>query len=244
MTPHKSLLVCTSPRSGSHWLCSLLWQTGVAGFPDEYFNKKTEGFYERVLGKGVMNAYSMVFDAILRLGSTSNRVFSAKLFWTDLAYIEQRFHASGSFPTSNAEKILNVLLCNISIIRLVRKDRLRQAISLYRASSTGLWSSLQEEGSRPRTSLIYDRFGISTAFSLLEEWERSWDLFLDRMHVSCLVISYEDLSTNFELVLGDVLAFVGADCGPSAIRERSCFEIQRDHVTDEWAARYLNESSL
>src|SRR5436190_15977397 len=37
MHPHCSYLICATPRSGSTLLCEALTNTGVAGFPKEYF---------------------------------------------------------------------------------------------------------------------------------------------------------------------------------------------------------------
>src|SRR3712207_117724 len=37
MEPHRSYLVCATPRSGSTLLCKLLGETGIAGRPEEYF---------------------------------------------------------------------------------------------------------------------------------------------------------------------------------------------------------------
>ena len=37
MTPERSYLVCATPRSGSTMVCKALWETGVAGRPEEYY---------------------------------------------------------------------------------------------------------------------------------------------------------------------------------------------------------------
>jgi len=37
MKPHTSLIVCATPRTASGLLCDALWNTGLAGRPEEYF---------------------------------------------------------------------------------------------------------------------------------------------------------------------------------------------------------------
>ena len=37
MSPDRSYLVCSTPRSGSALVCQALAQSGVAGRPEEYF---------------------------------------------------------------------------------------------------------------------------------------------------------------------------------------------------------------
>src|SRR5437016_3066195 len=79
-----SYLICSTPRSGSNFLCEVLRATGVAGFPDEYFWNPP--YWRERWDVGDFPSY---FRRLLREGTSPNGVFGSKMMWD---YFEEVSH--------------------------------------------------------------------------------------------------------------------------------------------------------
>src|SRR3954452_11039205 len=104
----KSLLVCATPRSGSTLLCALLDGTGVAGRPQEFFERlghsglprQPREYFEGVEDRALLRLVAPTgprapnpgdpIPAALEAGTTDNGVFAAKLMWTHLLDLAER----------------------------------------------------------------------------------------------------------------------------------------------------------
>src|SRR5947209_13992998 len=79
--PRITYMICSTGRSGSTLLCSLLTNTGVMGVPHEYFNLSRHGQFlikrlkDRADGEIPMEEY---FDALVKHRTTPNGVFGIK----------------------------------------------------------------------------------------------------------------------------------------------------------------------
>ena len=157
--------MCATPRSGSTVLCEALAATGVAGRPAEYFEamydtglpRRPTDYFE---GLRAIPAASFLADQlpaeggearealrgattyreylawVFGAGTTPNGVFGAKLMWGHVdhfvAYLRVlREHAGEPVPQMFAE-----VFPALRYVRVVRRDRLRQAVSLWRALQT------------------------------------------------------------------------------------------------------------
>ena len=110
MQPYSSYLICATPRSGSTLLCEALTNTGVAGFPKEYFEtlkdtglpRRPQEYFETWDNSEIaelLGEYSQFNEESVELvkwdgpnysdylaktfeeGTTPNGVFGAKLMW-------------------------------------------------------------------------------------------------------------------------------------------------------------------
>lgn len=239
MLPERSLLVCTSPRSGSNWLCDIIRQTEWFGRPDEYFSSSSERFYERQLGRCAIANYPRVFDYILRLGATPNRHFSSKLFWTQCGELEDYFHRSGSFPEMDAMAILVDQLPRLSILRLSREDMLRQAISHYRALSTNVWWKHRHIPVARGADCAFDYERIRSLLLMIAEWEQAWEKRLIRMDVSQLTVTYAAMRRNLPEVLERISSFLDIPPEYMMSSATSEFQPQADTLTDAWVEHFL-----
>ena len=95
---------------------------------------------------------------------------------------------------------------SIKIIHLIRKNKLKQFLSLYRASLTDQWKSHDKNtlGDRP-LFLKYD--DCINFFIKYTSWEREFDKIF-RKHDKALII-YEDFEKNKNKVLTEVQDFLG-----------------------------------
>src|SRR4051812_30708315 len=123
-----SYVVCALPRSGSSLLCELLFETGLAGAPAEYFDAQQMGRFSERWNARDFGAY---LRALLERKTGPNGVFGFKA---------QFFQLAEAFPDGE----LDAAFPSLRYVYITRRDRLRQAISWARAVQTGWWASDHE----------------------------------------------------------------------------------------------------
>lgn len=166
ITPSTAYLICSTQRSGSTYLCELLASTGVAGNPQEYFEARAEtglpphpGYFLAGLprtGAGIrddlrptdgpdysdlrtVDGWAAHLERTFRLGTTGNGVFGAKLMWNQVPDIEVHAAALPEFVGLTGSELLEALFGHPSYVWMRRRDKVRQAISLWRALQTRTW---------------------------------------------------------------------------------------------------------
>src|ERR1039458_2652635 len=79
--PTLSSLIVTTPRSGSWLLSSGLYDTGLAGKPEEYFRPDVIPEWAAEWGISQRGPYREFVRHALNYGMSDNGVFGAKLHW-------------------------------------------------------------------------------------------------------------------------------------------------------------------
>jgi LPS sulfotransferase NodH len=253
--------VAASPRSGSTLLCRALADTGVAGRPEEYFLTGPpdafppgwtfweEGIFAQPHGPMDREQY---LDLVFRLGTTANGVFGAKLMWINVPHALEKLWELPRFAGLDRAETFHALFPNLHVIRLTRRDRVRQAISWARAAQDGVWVVSDAEPAAPSGSPVYDRGFISGLEGLLAEAERGWPKLCAELGVPYLDVVYEDLvdpATHADTVRS-VLDHLGVldELGPTGAGDaRGAVAIppprtnrQSDALNDDWFRRYVS----
>jgi LPS sulfotransferase NodH len=254
--------VCATQRSGSTLLCELLKGTGVAGCPEEFFEAEYEtglpphpGEYLEGLprtGAGIRDdltpsegpAYSSLqgvtdygrhLERALAWGTTPNGVFGAKLMWNQIAELQAHVGPLPEYAGLEPFTLLTRLFGDPRYVWVVRRDKVSQAVSLWKALQTRSW---RHGSGRERPELHYRYAGIDHLVQLFEAHDRAWDAFFAAHRIEPLRISYEDdLERDQESAVRQVLDFIDvpapADWVPAAPLER-----QADALSAEWVAAY------
>ena len=146
--PRWSYLVAATQRSGSTLLCRSLADTGVAGRAEEYFlcgppDAFPPGwtFWEDGLfAQGHDNLDREGYlELVFELGTTTNGVFGAKLMWNNVPWVLDKLWQLPRFRGLDRAATLQALFPNLHVVHLVRRDRVRQAVSWARAAQEGVW---------------------------------------------------------------------------------------------------------
>src|SRR5215470_15256953 len=116
--------VAATPRSGSTFLCHLLWATGCMGAPAEYFDPQ---FSMLPMASRLRARSTGEYVKLLKERRTSpNGVFGFKAFWRHFRFMAD-FDLLGFFP-------------RLRFVHIERQDRLAQAVSLAKAEALRQWS--------------------------------------------------------------------------------------------------------
>jgi len=137
-----------------------------------------------------------------------------------------------------ADRFLSWLPAGTRLVRLRRRDRARQAVSLARARQSGTWS-LGAGESGPRT--YFDYLQIARADAWLKREEAGWDRWIPASGLPILEIAYEDLATAPRETVLSVLRFLDVDDQPSVWTPHAS---QTDRASDLWARRFERRRAL
>jgi trehalose 2-sulfotransferase len=268
--PSRSYLVCATQRSGSTLLCELLKDTGVAGRPEEYFEAMAgsgapphPGEYLRDLprtGAGIrddpsppqapehsslqgLSSYREHLARTFRLGTTPNGVFGSKLMWSQIAELHALAGELSEYAGLEPFALLERLFAGPRYIRMSRRDKVRQAVSMWRALQTRAWRGEHGPSDDRPVELHYRYEGIHHLVSTLEAEDRAWDHFLAANDAPALSVVYEDhLEADRDGTVRVVLDYIGV-APPSGWSSVEPIKRQADALSDEWVAAYHRDAA-
>ena len=239
--PRRCYVVCTIPRSGSNLLTDGLRDTRRAGMPKQFFLPKAESRYSSELGIDPVADYAAYVRAIVNTKATRNEVFGFKLMSWYLEDFLSRLrgaHSFGNSTTSDLE-LLSSAFPRLRFVRIVRRHKLRQALSTARALQTGLWKV--QEGKNVQREPEFDPDLIEQSLREAERQDKLWDDFFRRIGIKPFEVQYEKLCQNYETTIRAVLNFLkiklpaGAQVGPPVTTR------QADEISRIWEERFLAE---
>jgi LPS sulfotransferase NodH len=220
--PRLSYLVAATQRSGSTLLCRALADTEAAGRPEEYFlcgppeafppgwTFWEDGLFAQRHDSLDRDGYlKLVFD----LGTTTNGVFGAKLMWNNLPWVLDKLGELPRFRGLDPAATFHALFPDLHVIHLVRRDRVRQAVSWARAAQEGVWVVSDTEPAKPAAKPVYDHDFIAALEGLLMEGDQGWPALCSELNVEPLTIYYEDLvdPTGYEDNIRSILDHLQVD---------------------------------
>lgn len=240
----KSLLVCATPRSGSTLLCALLDGTGVAGRPQEFFERLAHSglprqpreYFERVEDPKLLELLAPTdpgtpdpgdpIPQALAEGTTDNGVFAAKLMWTHLLDLAERLGR----PADAA--LLRERFPDPRYVHVTRRDKIAQAVSLWRAVQTRAWRAgeVTENG-----NAVYHAGAIGYLAGQLTDHDDAWRTWFSANRIEPLTIVYEELAADTAGVSAEVIDHLGV--GPAEIPEPP-LRRQGDDRSARWVERY------
>src|SRR6266550_2251562 len=180
--PRRCYVVCTIPRSGSNLLTDGLRATRQAGVPKQFFLPKSEPRYGAELGLDPVADYAEYVRGIVTAKTTRNEVFGFKLMsWYLNDFLRLRF------------------------VHIVRRHKLRQALSTARALQTGLWKV--QEGKSTVREPQFDAELIEQSLKEAERQEEIWYRFFQRTGIHSFQVEYEKLCNDYEGTISSVLDF-------------------------------------
>jgi LPS sulfotransferase NodH len=283
MSPDRSYLVCATPRSGSTLVCHALEETGVAGRPEEYFEalrhsgrpRRPEEYFlgvedqsirdhlgERSVGSDPQPrsplwsraAYDRYLEWAFETGTTDNGVFGAKLMWGyfgEFVSLLRNIPACRDVPLA---ELLPAVFPDLTFVRVVRANKVRQAVSLWKAVQTATWredqasakaASVEDDGSPPyrsfaeahRPQLRFHYKAIDHLLKGLLIEEASWDAFFEHSGIKPILVLYENFAANYETSTLNLLERLDLTCAEDFEFEPR-MKRQSDRINDDWTRRY------
>jgi LPS sulfotransferase NodH len=251
-----SYLVCATPRSGSTLLCESLRETGLAGNPLEFFEAVPETGVPRrprdyLAGLDDPAAHELIADAppheaawysdvrgvadyheqlerVRGWGTTDNGVFGAKIMWSHLVDLGRRL-GEDDLPA-----LVDAQFGRPRFVWVRRADKVRQAVSLWRAMQSQSWRAENEPSAgEPQ----YSYAAIHHLVAQLDAQDDAWVRFFGAASGSVLALTYENVAADLTGALERTLDHIevapphGSLCVPPMRR-------QADERSEAWAEAY------
>lgn len=237
----RSLLLCSSPRSGSTLLAEALHGTRRVGRPAEYFDP-TAAFadcYAR------WRATSMVgyVAALHRHRVSDEGLLSAKMHWYQLQWLCPQLAASldvGDGPYASERAVLKFVFPGCRYVRVTRRDRNRQAVSWAIADQINRWRADDPRSTRTSADFVYSFHAVDHFRRRLGEHEAHWAGLLAAIGASVMTVVYEDLVRCYPETVVAVAAHAGVDLSADTVPPPP-LRRQWDEHSEHVLARYLED---
>lgn len=186
-------VLCTSPRSGSTLIASMLYATRIAGDPIEYLNNQWIKVHQQLNAPA-----SQDFDILHYLREWETRRTSPNgVFGIKLHYHQMRRAWRG-----RKESAAQYLKGYDKHLLLIRRDKVAQAVSLYRAINTQIWSSEDtaylDAGATVRNQPVeFNVTRIAELLAFLIKEEEGWRDYLKTNNLPFVEFFYEDFLADY-----------------------------------------------
>ncbi|MDX1491403.1 MAG: Stf0 family sulfotransferase [Pseudohongiellaceae bacterium] len=180
--------ILSSPRSGSTLLSRMLYETKLAGDPQEYFNPPIIQLATEQAGKKTLqlNEYLKLMESRRTSG---NGVFGIKTHYSQLLSL---------FKVKQPNKQLVAFLSGFDqLIWIRRRDRLMQGISQAIAQQTQVWSSEDSRHGSTDDVEIHP-YACLHAARLIAGDDFGWERLIQAAKLNVLTVWYEDLVGDYE----------------------------------------------
>jgi trehalose 2-sulfotransferase len=266
MQPQCSYLICATPRSGSTLLCEALINTGLAGRPQEYFEalketglpRRPQDYFSDIDNPeiaGLLGQYSQLDDElpafandasyadylsrVMAQGTTPNGVFGAKLMWGYFADFISYLRDIPHYRTLPVPQLMAAIFPDLHYITVTRRDKVRQAVSLWRAIQTRTWR--QEEDilrGHYHHELVFHFEAVDYLVRQIEEHEASWWQYFAENHIHPFKVVYEELTHSYEETAKDILRFLGVRVPAQLPFAERRMKPQADALSEQWVQQY------
>jgi LPS sulfotransferase NodH len=247
MIKQTSYLVLATPRSGSTLLGQGLQASRLAGDPKEFFGHKMSFWMER-WRTPTLPAY---VARLSQARATPNGVFGAKLLYRQLLHLESLARQDPELADLPLPEILDRLFPNLHLVWVTREDKVRQAISWFKARQTGVWGQDQGQttpklgrawrlGDEPLQpgELAFDFDGIANLVRQAEAEDAAIGQFFAASGIEPFRVIYEEFSPRYEETIFALLRWLGVTPPPDlALPDPRTVRLADDR-TDEWVVRF------
>ena len=209
--------------------------------PKQFFLPKAESGYAAELGVDPAADYAAYVHAIVNTKITRNEVFGFKLmswYLDDFLARLREAHGFGNSARGDLE-LLRTAFPRLCFLRIVRRHKLRQALSTARALQTGLWKV--QKGKSILREPEFDPDLIEQSLHEAERQEKIWDDFFRRIGVKPFQVEYEKLCLDYEATIRAVLSFLRIKLPASARIGPPVTTRQADEISRIWEERFLAE---
>ena len=198
-------IICFTPRSGSSWLGGLINSTNHLGNPKEWFSPVSMS--ARLQKLYPCQHIEDYLNCLIRDQKSKNGVFGFEVSFAQFQLVLELLDIPNFFENK------------LSYIYLYRRNLVAQAISLYRATDTDVFHSVQKDyQSKKDIHFSYNSSKIWHWLIRILEQEYEWPKFFKSRNITPLTISYEDLWAHPRFTVLRIINYLLKD--PSIFKDK------------------------
>ena len=238
MKPHTSYVICAVQRSGSSLLSEALKNTGLAGFPEEHFldGHLEDSEWARLNHISTRADYvRLVFDK----GTSPNGVFGVKIMWNYFHQMIDKLTALPGYEGLRAPELMTEVFPTLHYLWMVRRDKVRQAVSWAKAAQTDIYAWHKGNAPIPKQEPSFDFTFIDNLYKLILEGEAGWQSFFDACGVQPIKVIYEGFIEDYEQTALRILDALKIPYPRDLQFGERRLQKQADALNDLWVEQYL-----
>lgn len=177
-------------------------------------------------------------------GTSSNGVFGAKLMWGYFDDFIGKLRQIPVYEQIDLPALLPQVFPNLHYIQIIRRDKVRQAISFWRAVETNTWAWTGDKKPIPEKEPSFNYEAIRNLEKEIVTHEAAWKNYFEVCQIKPYVVIYEEFVPRYEETARDVLQFLDIPI-PSDLKfaERK-MKRQSDDLTEKWVEAYYHQQKL
>jgi LPS sulfotransferase NodH len=211
--------------------------------PKQFFLPKFETRYGVELGLDPLADYPGYVRGIVNTKTMANEVFGFKLMSWYLDNFINRLrdsHAFGNAATNDLTLLRNAFP-RLRFVHILRRHKLRQALSTARALQTGLWKVQKGKTTTEEREPQFDAELIEQSLREAERQEKMWRHFFQKIGIRPFEVEYEELCQDYAETIHCVLDFLQISL-PRGMRIGHPVTVrQADETSRIWEERFLAE---
>lgn len=239
MKPSVSYLICATPRCGGYLLFEALENTGLAGIPGEYFWDDKEWSKKW----GAVD-YTDFLNKVKEKSTTPNGVFGTKLMWGYFDRFIGQVLQTPQFKDRSLSPyaVLTELFPNLNYIWIMRRDKVRQAVSLWKGLQ-GLvwWKRIGDPTPELEKELEYNFAAIDYLVQEIILHEAAWQEYFTRYNITPFTVIYEDFVPYYEETVLRIMDWLKISYPENLIFGERRLLKQADSVSEELVQRYRDD---
>ncbi|NBD38426.1 MAG: hypothetical protein GVY10_07655 [Verrucomicrobia bacterium] len=177
----RDLFIAATPRSGSELLCQWFLRSYLYGWTGEWFAFGTVEGDAAHLGVPGETRLGPLLEALRREKAADDGRVSLKMMWPVFAAFRGQ---EGASPLS--------FLRDPECVWVRRRDKVAQAVSLYKAEKTDKWRS--EAGDQE--DVPYSGADIARCLQRIRAEEAAWEAFFAEEELEPRLVTYEDFAPH------------------------------------------------
>ncbi len=285
--PERSYLVCATQRSGSTLVCQALKETGIAGRPEEYYEalmhsgrpREPHEYFTGVDDPAILShlgerarsndpqprsplwsrtAYDRYLDWSMEQGTTDNGIFGAKMMWNYFGDFVSLVRNVPEYRDLPLDELMPAVFPDVKFVRVIRANKVRQAISLWKAVQTATWRQNEPQNGNPfeagpedtdtppyksfmdehRAPLRFHFGAINHLLGRVLQEEARWDAFFEHIRIRPVLVLYENFASDYVASTESVLEQLDLEVPEGGLTLETRMKKQSDGINDDWARRY------
>jgi LPS sulfotransferase NodH len=229
-----------------------LRHSGLPRQPEEYFDRQRHAnIIERLAfrempdegPRGEPNplwspdTYDRYLAWALDAGTTPNGVFGAKLMWGYLGDFVELLRGIEGLAGLPVPELLARVFPGLDYVQITREDKVRQAVSLWRAVQTQAWRQTAGDGASSRVEPVFSFRAINYLVRLLTAHDASWDAYFLGLGHQPLKVTYEELAAAPRDAVARVLDHLALDPDAARALDAPRLQVQADELSEAWVRR-------
>ena len=235
MRPQTSYLICATHRTGSTLLCEALANTGLAGQPAEYFWSGYEPLWSARWGS---TTYAEYHAAALERTTTPNGVFGCKIIFAYFDDFLSKVRQLHGYADLSTPVLLSTIFPNLHYIWITRRDKVRQAVSLWKAVQSQIWEQRTEQPTAPVQNPVFDFEAIDNWLQAILQHEAAWQHYFAEWGVTPFTVVYENFIKAYEATVLDILYYLHIPAPDGLVFGKRALRKQANALSEEWVQRY------